>query len=189
MANLFQGPIPGQSLTDSPRNAPWERPSEYDTVEDVVKVYVNKLADQDVMDDIAVAFQLGADLKTLTETLMLSGAMKGLHTVETGMLAGPVVATFIKVAMKSMGVDVPETAISFEEQAKAKEKARLARILEAAVEQGLAEGGTEDAGSTLLKDIAAASEGEAPMEEAAPVVEEKPAPSMGKGLMARGGNV
>lgn len=188
MANLFQGPIPGQSLTDTPRNAPWERPSEYDTVEDVVKLYVNKLADQDVMDDIAVAFQLGADLKTLTETMMLSGSMKGVHTVETGMLAGPVVASFIKVAMESMGIKVPETAVSFEEQAKAKEKARLARILEAAVEQGLQEGEGEDAGTSMLGEMVAATE-QAPAEEAAPMEEEKPAPSMGNGLMARGGNV
>lgn len=190
MANLFQAPIPGQSLTDTPRNAPWERPAEYDTVEDAVKHYVGRLADQEVMDDVAVAFQLGADLKTLTETMMLTGAMKGLHTVETGMLAGPVVASFIKAAMMSYGIETPETPISFEERATAKERDRLKLLLGQAVEEALAGGAdNDDAGIALLQETAQATQEEAPEEEAMMQEEEQPKPSMGKGLMARGGNV
>lgn len=187
MVNLFQAPVPGQSLTETPRNAPWERPSEFNTVEEAVKHYVGILADQEVMDDVATAFQLGADLKTLTETMMLTGSMKGLHTVETGMLAGPVVASFIKAAMMSYGIDTPETPISFEERATAKERDRLKMLLGQAVEEALAGGADEgDAGVSLLQETAQAAEEEAPAMEAE---EEQPKPSMGKGLMARGGNV
>lgn len=191
MANLFQAPIPGQSLTETPRNAPWERPAEYDTVEDAVKYYVGRMADEDTMDDIAVAFQLGADLKTLTETMMLSGSMKGLHTVETGMLAGPVVAAFIKAAMQGYGIDTPETPISMEERASAKERQRLAMILGQAVEQGMAEGAGEgDSGIAMLEEaITTAEQGGTEAEAEVAMEEQMPKPSMGKGLMARGGNV
>lgn len=191
MVNLIQGPVPGQSLTDTPRNSPWERPAEFDTVEDVVKLYIKKLADQEVLDDIAVTFELGADLKTLTETIMLTGSMKGVHTVETGMLAGPVIASFIKMAMQEYGIDTPETAVSFEEAATEKEKARIQRLTEAAVEQALKGGADEsDTGVQLLQEIATTEKPEelevvaTPME---PEQEEMPMPEQGSGLMSRGG--
>ena len=191
MVNLIQGPVPGQSLTDTPRNSPWERPAEFDTVEDVVKLYIKKLADQEVLDDIAVTFELGADLKTLTETIMLTGSMKGVHTVETGMLAGPVIASFIKMAMQEYGIDTPETAVSFEEAATEKEKARIQRLTEAAVEQALKGGADEsDTGVQLLQEIATTEKPEelevvaTPMK---PEQEEMPMPAQGSGLMSRGG--
>ena len=52
MTNLIQAPVPGQSLTDSPKNPPWERPSELSEVKDVVTYYIERLADEDVMDDM-----------------------------------------------------------------------------------------------------------------------------------------
>ena len=192
MVNFLQGPIPGQSLTDTPRNSPWERPAEIDTVEGAVKHYVNKLADPDILDDLAVAFELGADLKTLTETFMLTGSMKGLHTVEVGMLAGPAVASFIKVAMDSMGVDTPELPVSFEEKATAREKKRLDRLLKFAVEKGLEEGGPSDPGVAMLQAAMGDTNVEATPEE--PEVEPQeeqmtPPEPQGAGLMARRGTV
>ena len=38
MATPFDAPIPGQSLTDEPGNAPWEKPAQYDTVEEATNV-------------------------------------------------------------------------------------------------------------------------------------------------------
>lgn len=192
MVNLFQAPIPGQSLTDTPRNAPWERPSEYNTVEDAVTHYIRTLSDDNTMDDIAMAFEMGADLKTMTEVLMLSGSMKGLHTVEVGMLAGPVVASYIKAAMQTYGVDTPETPISYEEVSTANEKRRLATVIEQAIEQAIADGAPEgDTGVAMLQEALAATEQEATPAEEQPMAqeEEAPKPSMGKGLMARGGSV
>ena len=36
----FDRPIPGQSLTDTPRNNPWENPAEMSDIEDVTKYYI-----------------------------------------------------------------------------------------------------------------------------------------------------
>ena len=200
MVNMLQGPVPGQSLTDTPRNAPWERPSEFDTVEDAVKFHINKLADPDVLDDIAIAFKLGADLKTMSEMIVNMGSMKGLHTVEVGMLAGPVIASFIKMAMHSLDIETPETPVSFEEASTEKEKARLQLIIDDAVDKAIAAGGGEDdPGIAFLQEL---STGEAEPEEPAmmdepvaqeeePQVEEAAPEEMpqGAGLMARRGTV
>ena len=87
--NMLEAPIPGQSLTELPRNAPYERPAEYDTVEETLSYYMKKVVEEETIDDIVVLFQVGMDLRSFCKTLVMSGAMKGLHTVETGMLAAP----------------------------------------------------------------------------------------------------
>ena len=38
MVNLMQGPIPGQSLTDAPKNSPWEKPSELNKIAECLGV-------------------------------------------------------------------------------------------------------------------------------------------------------
>ena len=184
MAELIQGPIPGQSLTDLPKNSPWENPSEIAEVGDVAKHYIERLADDDVMDDLTVVFKLGGDLKTVTDTIMMTGAMNGVHTVDAGMLAGPVVARFIKLAMESYGIETPETGVSPEEKAEAKEYARVLKLVEMAREQeGKGEG---DAGDELLAEMSSAIEAmpEAPEVEEVPV--EPESSDTGEGLMSRG---
>ena len=163
----MQGPIPGQSLTDLPKNSPWEKPSELNEVSDVVRHYVDRLADDEVMDDLSVVFELGGDLKTITETLMMTGSMNGVHTVETGMLAGPIIASFIHAAMKSYGIDAPETNVDPEQRSEKREYARVIALVNKAL---------DDPGVALLQDIVAANpqEEEEAMPVEAPLEEEQP---------------
>lgn len=188
MVNFFDGPIPGQSLTDIPGNSPWERPSEYNTVEEVTDHYIKKFSDEDVMDDMAILFRIGADLKSVVGTTMTMGAMKGLHTVEAGMLAGPKIASFMKAALKTYGIDAKETIQDPEEMSKRREEDRLKKLLAYAIQQS--DGKEEDKGLEMLREMGASleeaseKEGKVPL-EAAPTestkVEAKP-----QGLMAKG---
>jgi hypothetical protein len=200
MTNLIQAAVPGQSLTDSPKNPPWERPSELTEVKDVVTYYIEKLADEDVMDDMSVLFDLGADLETVTETLQMTGAMKGVHTAEAGMLAGPVVASFLKSALATYGIDAPERNVSDDKRMEDKEHKRISTLLEAALEKTK----PNDAGGELLAEMAEAEAGEMddsealpdqsmlaeqeemPVEDSMPLEEEMPMPEQGNGIMSRG---
>jgi len=184
MADLIQAPIPGQSLTGTPKNVPWEKPSELNEVKEVVNHYVEKLADQDTMDDIAILFELGADLKTVTEGLWLTGSMSGLHTVETGMLAGPVISSFIRVAMKSYGIDAPEESVSPNERAKEREMRRLEALIGKMLEDADREGG--DPGVELIEEIGQAVGGESPVEEESMEMEQPETMDEPTGLMSRG---
>jgi len=159
----FSRPIPGQSLTDSPRNAPWERPPEIVEVGEVVRYYINKIADEDIMDDLAVTFELGADLESVVDTLMLTGTMKGIHTVEAGMLAGPAVGTFIKSAMSTYGLTIKETMLDPKEEKRKKAESRIKRILKDYLERDDVD---KDEGFALIKEMSQAAEGEDMQEEA-----------------------
>jgi hypothetical protein len=180
----FKRPIPGQSLTDTPKNSPWERPPEIVDVGEVVKFYINKLAKEEVMDDLAVTFELGADLESVVQTMMITGTMKGMHTVEAGMLAGPVVGTFIKSAMSSYGLEVPETMVDPVEARRETGHKRIKHILKEYMGR---EGIEKDEGFDLVSDMQKAAEQEEPSVEEAPEEPmEEPQTEQPQGLMAKG---
>jgi hypothetical protein len=189
MTNLFQAPVPGQSLTDEPRNAAWENPPEIETMEEAVTYYIEKISDEDSLDDLALLFELGANVQDVTETLLIMGTMKGLHTVDVQMLAAPIVGAYIKAAMVPYGVETPETAVDPDKLRTERQKQRLDTIFRDAIEKSVQQG--EDEGTELLRGMQdAVSEEpqeatiEQPMEETTeePMVEGE-AP---QGLMARG---
>lgn len=152
MVDLLKGPIPGQSLTDTPKNSPWEKPSELNEVEEVVEFYIKQISNDEAMDDLAVLFELGGDLKTTTEVLCLSGTMKGMHTVETGMLAAPVISAYLKLAMEMYGVDAKDDNVDYEKTASEKEKQRLKLLMDRAAEMAK-DGEEDDAGIELLNSM------------------------------------
>ena len=191
MASPFDAPIPGQSLTDEPGNAPWEKPAQYDTVEDTVKFYINMLADQDVMDDLAVMFDAGLTVKPFVKTMVQTGAMNGFHTVDVGLLIQPMLADFIKAAMGSYGINAKDESMSTKERATEREKQRTMTAIKLAMADSKSKGKTSenDAGVRMMEAMQTAEQGVPTEETAAPeataMEQEQPAAPQGAGLMAR----
>lgn len=169
----FDRPIPGQSLTDEPRNNPWENPPEMSAIEDVTKYYIEKLANQDVIDDFAVLLQTGIPLKPLVESVTTIGVMKGLHTVDASMLVGPIIHQFIKQAVEAQGISVKDDGRDYQKEAEERELRRFKMVAAKYLGQ---DPNMEDPGKQVLSEIV---EGGEPEEEVTP--EEQP-----QGLMAKG---
>lgn len=125
----FMQPIPGQALTATPKDAPWERPPDLVEVSDVVEHYITRMADDDIMDDMAATFEMGATIDGIVGTMLNLGAMKGVHTIQSGALAAPTIAAFIKSAMSLYGIDAKESAMSVEEKQTKRVKERVNRIV------------------------------------------------------------
>ena len=105
---IFDQPIPGQSLTGEPKNNPWEQPAEISSVEDAVAYYIEGMANQDVIDDLAACCEAGLSLKPIVNTIVSASTMSGIHSVDVGMLVKPVIHEFLKQAITSMGVEVKD---------------------------------------------------------------------------------
>jgi hypothetical protein len=188
---MFNAPIPGQSLTTEPRNNPWENPAEMSDVGDVIKYYVNKLADDEVMDDLAAILDQGIAVKTIVVGMYRAGVMNGLHTVDAGILAAPAIHAFIRAAVKEMGIDVKDDSENLEKRITDKEKDRFNALVIKYMSQGI----PEDEGTAFLEEISGnvseepMPQSEEPMpeedmvEEEETVMEPEEAPM---GLMARG---
>tara|TARA_R110002073_G_scaffold82852_2_gene197705 strand:+ start:1658 stop:2212 length:555 start_codon:yes stop_codon:yes gene_type:complete len=183
---MFNAPIPGQSLTTEPRNNPWEQPAQMSNMNDVTKYYIERLADEDVIDDFGAMVQAGVPLAPLVESLYMQGVMRGLHTIDAGMLVAPIIHTFLKAAITELGIDVRDEGGDPQKRAEEKEMDRFMLL----ASKYLSEEGDDasDPGKAMLSEIVN-EEGtdmdmeESPMEEE-PMEEEmtQEAPS---GLMAR----
>jgi hypothetical protein len=182
--DFLRGPIPGQSLTDTPGNYPWEQPPEMVEVEDVVKFYVNKLADQDVMDDLAVMFEADMPVSSFVKTLMVSGTMNGRHTLDAGTLAAPAIHAFVKAAMTQYGIEVRDEPYDPNKDPSVREQKRLEMRIKLAMADAEANERTaeNDPGVALLQEIqqATAGEGEETQTQA-----EADAAEGGMGLMSK----
>ena len=88
--------IPGISLTKEPGNNPWEQPPLYVKLSDVVNYYTEKLTRDESVDVIADAIKGNISVVELTNVMIKAGVMQGIHSIDAGMLAFPVIAEIIK---------------------------------------------------------------------------------------------
>tara|TARA_Y100001938_G_C7917776_1_gene342839 strand:+ start:46 stop:600 length:555 start_codon:yes stop_codon:yes gene_type:complete len=183
MASFFEAPIPGQSLTDEPKNWPWENPPEMVDPDEAAKYYINRLANEDVMDDLSVLFDNDMPVAPFVKTLLTTGVMNGLHSVDVSIIIAPVIHEFIKASMTTYGIDVRDDIEDPEEQIKERERNRLSLAIELAVAN--AKGKEGDIGLDLLKTIEGTlnePDDDVPQEEEMEVSEM----AEPQGLMARG---
>jgi len=179
----FEAPIPGQSLTSEPKLYPWETPPELDKVGDVVSFYIDKLSSQDVMDDLFIALDEGFPLNILVKSILTTGVMEGMHTIDVSLVVAPVLHEYILGAAKIQKIKVKEFPETKDEQIDAKEK----RALAATIERSLEKSPKEDIGKALLEEALSFVQEDAPMAEgnAMDAPEETTPEEKPMGLMSR----
>ena len=154
MVSLLDAPIPGQSLTDQPKNWPWENPPDMADPEEATQYYINKLADEEIMDDLTVLLGSDMPLAPFVKTLLTMGVMNGLHSIDVSIIIAPVIHAFIKAAMTSYGIEVRDDIGDPEEELKEREKQRLQTAISMAMADAEDKGASdEDPGVALLAEM------------------------------------
>jgi hypothetical protein len=175
-------PIPGQSLTDEPKNYAWERPPEITDPNEAVKYHLERVADPEVIDNVFYALDMGMPVKTLTDSMMTGAYAKGIHNIDLGLLVEPLVRRAVmKIADRAK---VPYKESFDEEESSVEERAsRMVKIVESTPEE------ERDAGYDFLSEVSSNIKetpspdlemSEEPEMSEDTMVEQKP-----KGLMAR----
>lgn len=116
----FDVPIPGQSLTMTPKNAPWERPPEMTDVKDVIDDYIDTVSSEEVVDDLLMMLKLGSPIEPIVESLTSLGIYKGKHSPDVKLLVAPVIHKYIELIAKKAGIPVRDYIA--EGKAKAKQE-------------------------------------------------------------------
>jgi predicted RNase H-like HicB family nuclease len=170
---MLNGPIPGESLTREPGNAPWEQPPQFATVEKALAMYMDKLEEDDeALEDILFILDEGFPLDLFVETLLLNSEMEGKHTFDVSILIGPVLHEHLLSLAEAAGASVREFQGATPE---GKSREKVIRDLKLILQKGNSEVGEE---ATEVLDEAVDKLEENPIETAPP--EEAP-----KGLMGR----
>lgn len=122
----FNKPIPGMSLTTTPKNYPYERPPEINDPIVALKTHINRLSDPDRME--AVLFLLeddnGITLKQLVTGIVRGAVANGVHSIDVGLLVAPAIHEFIKNTADAVGAEYDEGL----EDKKGKESQKMLRI-------------------------------------------------------------
>lgn len=105
MKQPFTPSIPGMSLTSEPGNRPWEQPPLYTTLEEVVDFYTEKLTSEKSVQIILSSMEKNVPLMDLAQIFIKMNLMKGLHSIDVGFLAIPVIIEMMKTIgdMNNMG--------------------------------------------------------------------------------------
>ena len=102
-------PVPGMSLTGEPGNYPWEQPPKYVKLADVVDFYTERLTSDEAVDGIADVLSRDATVTDLANTFMKASVMQGIHSVDVGLIAFPIIAEIIKTIGDISGVGYKTT--------------------------------------------------------------------------------
>ena len=93
---MYDRPIPGQSLTTEPKNAPYENPPEITNVDEAIMHHIDHLNNEEAAEDILDFIEAGVDVKTLTEAVMRSAVMQGIHRMDISLSFGLVLHELIR---------------------------------------------------------------------------------------------
>src|SRR5210317_1949706 len=126
--NMFERPIPGQSLTSEPKNRPYETPPEISDPEEALMLHLKRLDDVERMDSIMILLQKGVDVATLTEGLLRSAVMEGIHSIDVSLTIAPTVHKFISDTAKALEIDFKTGFEPDEQEEDRKEKTLVTKM-------------------------------------------------------------
>ena len=187
----MNGPIPGQSLAKTPRNALYERAPEIVEPNEAILWHLQKLSAPSRLDNLLFTLEYGLPVKHATQAALTLAVAKGIHNIDISLIIAPVIHKFIATAAKEAGVDYLDDFKNKERKAES-ERVKVKALLDKALAETPVE--ERDEGYEMLSEFSEATsdidvnldtEGEISpeVEEVASEVEAKP---QQRGLMARG---
>ena len=101
----FDAPIPGMSLTTEVGNRPWQQPTRFTKTKDVAEYYIEKLAEDEFADMLVDVAETGIPLTTIANTIQMNSVMQGIHSVDSGILALPVIMEMMLITVEAAGIE------------------------------------------------------------------------------------
>jgi hypothetical protein len=103
--NPFDTPVPGQSLTDTPGNYPWEHAPQFATVEDASHAIWNGIHKEDTMEKILVLLDAGLTVEEIVKVIVFAGFVEGKFNPDVGLLLVPIVSDMLVAMGKKAGIE------------------------------------------------------------------------------------
>lgn len=107
---------PGISWTAPEKSRTWQQPPKFVKITDVVEMYMSALSDEKTANNILDSLETSVPLSVIAEGMMLTGVSKGMHTVDAGILAMPVIMEVLKSVAMFNDIDVKMYASDYDEE-------------------------------------------------------------------------
>lgn len=87
---------PGISWTVPEKSRPWQQPPQLTDISKVALYYIATISDEEMMDDLLDSIETTVPLAVIAEAMMLNGVSSGVHTLDAGILAMPVIIEMLQ---------------------------------------------------------------------------------------------
>ena len=104
----FNRPVPGQSLTSTPKGAPYERPPEINDPVKALDYHLDILDNPKAVEQAMFMLEMGIDLSTLVEGITRNAVIEGIHSIDISLIIAPVIHEYLKGYADSLGVKYDE---------------------------------------------------------------------------------
>ena len=112
--NIFDAPIPGQSLTDTPGNAAWEHPPEFTDVEKAADYVWDILHKEDFLEQVISFLKDGTPVEAVARMILFGGFTQGKWTPDLAILLAEIV--FKQVLAIGMRAKVKNIKLGLKDQ-------------------------------------------------------------------------
>ena len=134
--NPFQGPTPGQSLTNSPdTQQPWEQPPKMTSIKEATERMFLEILKEENLEAIVNLLDDGMSVAKVTEMLLFIGFSKGEFNADLMMLLAEPTMYMILAVAEGVGIDPAinddDAADEISEEATVEENAEVERFLKA----------------------------------------------------------
>ena len=134
--NPFQGPIPGQSLTNNPdAQQAWEQPPKMTSIKEATERMFLEILKEENLQTIIVLMNDGMSISQLTEMLLFIGFTKGQFNADLMMLLAEPTMYMILAVAEGVGIDPAinddDAADEISEEATVEENAEVESFLKA----------------------------------------------------------
>ena len=102
--NRLDAPVPGESLTATPRNAKWEHPPHMPETGDAFEYIWSQMHKEPQLTQLISLLQTGVPVEALAKTLLFAGFTEGKWTVDAAVLLAEPVFMAILALGKNAGL-------------------------------------------------------------------------------------
>ena len=112
--NRLDAPVPGESLTATPRNAKWEHPPQMPQTGDAFEFIWSQMHKEPMLTQLISLLDTGVPVEALVKTVLFSGFSEGKWSVDGAiLLAEPV---FMSIAALAKNAGLKEVNLSMEKK-------------------------------------------------------------------------
>ena len=124
--NIFDAPIPGQSLTDTPGNARWEHPPEYTDVEEASEYVWERLHKKEILEQVVTFLENNIPVEAVARMVLFGGFMEGKWTPDVAILLSEIV--FKQIVAIGVKAEVPNMKMFLKDQSNNKFRSKFAKF-------------------------------------------------------------
>ena len=126
VGNPFDAPVPGQSLTDTPGNYPWEHPPQFTDPEEATEFIWQTLHTEEFMEQVIGMLDAGVPIEAIARVIVFGGFVEGKFTPDVGFLiTEPVMKMLMAIGVRA---GLNNIRMSMQDVTNSKQLSEIAKI-------------------------------------------------------------